>query len=691
MPAPALICFVAVGLLVGAVSGKGDVPQEGAEPDRLDEPSRAETAPARMFINSYNLVYGDGTDVFAGTTSRGIDPSDQTEVVVQFVVDDSTIDVTLHRQPSLFVPGAVLQFADGTGTKAVQDLEPPHFKDADGTAVLTIARNGAYVTGVIRSRATSITYEVTGTPSEGLGVLDLGASLNNNAAEVQLGDHCEAQRDTPRGLGTNNRNRRDGHSHPKRSGNTHPGDAKANVSHTTSPGGRQRRTHYTDGQYTPFFGQSSNTCWEGDTTKRTVTIGIFLGTALHSGVGGSLAYSNGPTTNNNPVFAGSDANALVHLTSWFASANNVYEGNLNIRLLMGDIVKGTGSEAWDSCGAAGTKGVEYAGGSTDAGNQLGHFNAVSATTSRWQCRDDASQLVRILPAAARVRLLLVLLVLVLPLPPAPPPRALTSNLSTSSMSNSVIHQRPSAPPHMCVQWIRAGSDPNDANFGTAGSPPTTKYPLFHIFDDCRPETGSYVAGIATTQGLCDFGALNPATVGKREGSSNTGLTYTSRGLAETWIIFAHEVRNNFQPPPLLNKLLQRCKIIMEIVQGCCVLSVRIVSRSLAIFGPLQRKVACSLRHVCCDPMNTHTVCLLISRFLVHQVGHNFAAVHSFTTNADGVITAHHGGLMDYATAANSYDVAYDGIIQFNHELWKDVICENLAYVYSFTFPLFIHT
>ena len=78
-----------------------------------------------------------------------------------------------------------------------------------------------------------------------------------------------------------------------------------------------------------------------------------------------------------------------------------------------------------------------------------------------------------------------------------------------------------------VQWIRAGSDSNDANFGTAGSPPVTKYPLFHIFDDCRPTAGSYTAGIAYTQGLCDFGVLDKATEGKRIGSSNVGLTYVT--------------------------------------------------------------------------------------------------------------------------------------------------------------------
>lgn len=371
MPAPALTCFIAASLLAGAVSGDVDVPQDGD----------ASSPPVRMSINTYNLVYGDGTEVFAGPTSRGIDPRDQTEVVVQFVVGDSNIDVTLYRQPSLFEPGAVIQFADGTGTQAVQDLEPPHFKDIDGTAVLTIAHNGAYVTGVIRSRATSITYEVTGTPAEGLAALDLGATLNNNAENVALGDSCEMQRDTPRGQAANGRKRRNGHSHPKRPLHTHSGDRNPNASHPALPGGRQRRKHYTDGQYTPFFGLASNdadlgaTCWEGDATKRTVTIGIFLGTALHSGVGGSIAYSSNPTTGNSPVFANSDADALVHLTQWFAAANGIYEGNLNVRLLIGDVVKGTGNEAWDSCVpnsmAKGDDGV--------ASDQLGHMNDVSTT------------------------------------------------------------------------------------------------------------------------------------------------------------------------------------------------------------------------------------------------------------------------------------------------------------------------
>ena len=71
---------------------------------------------------------------------------------------------------------------------------------------------------------------------------------------------------------------------------------------------------------------------------------------------------------------------------------------------------------------------------------------------------------------------------------------------------------------------------------------------------------------------------------------------------------------------------------------------------------------------------------------MHQIGHNFAAIHSFDKDINGDITAQYGGIMDYATSANAGDVTYDGIIQFNHELWKHVICENLAYV-SFFLPI----
>ena len=261
---------------------------------------------------------------------------------------------------------------------------PPHFI----LKVLTIGGNGAHVQGILSSPtnngAPHKTLEVSGSQNSGLFVRDMIASLKiDDGATLK---HTEDAH---------------GEEHGKQ---------------TEGPS-RSRRTHGPDGAYTPFFGQSTNTCFEGDTTKRSVTIGIFLGTALHSGAGGSTAYgiscnaqgmcacsanTGCATQANTPVFAGSDANAVTHLTAWFVAANLIYNGNLNIDLIMGDIVKGTGAELWDTCTPTVNSAVLAKGADGAAGGQLNLFQDVSTATHSGMVQPRAClsrSLITILPAS----------------------------------------------------------------------------------------------------------------------------------------------------------------------------------------------------------------------------------------------------------------------------------------------------
>ena len=340
---------------------------------QTDTPSH--TAGQPQPVENFHLVYGDGTAVFGGNKARRREKrmiaTTHVSVRLQFTVGSSSYDVSMIRQPSLFEAGSTIKFADGTGEHSVEDIEAPNYRAADNAGVLTLNNDETYMKGIVVSQTLGKTLEVSGSPSGGLTAVDLVFNLNFNLDGIRLRETDSPFPATP--------------------------DHDAGTRRRHSAVQRRNQNGIGFGRYTPFFGLADNdpiapTCFEGDSTMRSVTVGIFLGSALHSTQAtdrGSTAYEPPfQTINDHPPFANSggnainsDGNAIAHLTSWFSAANLIYEGNLNIKLLMGDIVKGTGAESWDACTETGfTKGAE---GITD--RALGRFQNVRSYNLTYFC------------------------------------------------------------------------------------------------------------------------------------------------------------------------------------------------------------------------------------------------------------------------------------------------------------------
>ena len=60
--------------------------------------------------------------------------------------------------------------------------------------------------------------------------------------------------------------------------------------------------------------------------------------------------------------------------------------------------------------------------------------------------------------------------------------------------------------------------------------------------------------------------------------------------------------------------------------------------------------------------------------VAHEIGHNFNARHSFSSDADGNVQEHYGGIMDYGSSNKQIEGAY----QFNTQHRQAEICDEVA-------------